>query len=335
MAVMSTLRHVSSTYLATLAALVALTSACTVHDQKTPELSGPSELGLSLMVTASPQLLPRDGGSTAAISVKAFNSNGQPQKRQRLLYEATSGTLSLTDVTTDDNGNAPTVTFVAPGINEAVSSATIFVTPIEANSDARNTNSRTVVIALVGPEVPVPAFTFQPANPAQFEEVTFDASPTRLGVGGVFCGSACSYQWDFGDGSTATGQTAKHRFGSQGVQVVTLTVTSLASGATAARAQSVSVGQPVGPTAELRFSPQDPRTNDVVNFDASASKAANGATIVEYRWNFGGGIGSASTSGPTNTATFPLERTYSVTVTVVDSNGQTATKAVDVAITAP
>jgi len=332
---MSTLRNVSSTYLATLAALAALTSACTVHDQKTPDLSGPSELGLSLMVTASPQVLPRDGGSTATITVKAFNSMGQPQKRQRLLYEASAGLLSLTDVTTDDNGNAPAVTFVAPGINEAVDTATVWVTPIEANSDARNTNSRTVVIALRGPEVPVPAFTFQPPAPAQFEEVTFDASTTRLGVGGVFCGSACSYQWDFGDGSSASGQTAKHRFGSQGVQVVTLTVTSLSSGAMASKAQTVSVGQPVGPTADLTFSPRDPQINDVVNFDASGSKAANGATIVEYRWNFGGGIGSGSTSSPGNTATFPLERTYVVTVTVVDSNGQTATKSVDVAIAAP
>jgi PKD repeat protein len=95
------------------------------------------------------------------------------------------------------------------------------------------------------------------------------------------------------------------------------------------------VGTPVGPTAELTFSPRDPQINDVVNFDASASKAANGATIVEYRWNFGGGIGSGTTSTPGNTATFSLERTYIVTVTVVDSNGQTATKSVDVAISAP
>ena len=53
-----------------LSALAAL-PACTLGNQSAPSLAGPSELGVSLIVTASPDILNQDGVSTSAITVSA------------------------------------------------------------------------------------------------------------------------------------------------------------------------------------------------------------------------------------------------------------------------
>lgn len=53
-----------------------------------------------------------------------------------------------------------------------------------------------------------------------------------------------------------------------------------------------------------------------VNVDASASTAAGGATITGYAWSFGG-------SGVTASETYTSEGSYTITLTVTDSRGQT------------
>ena len=98
---------------------VVLVAGCTVSKQDAPSLAGPSGFALSMVVTASPQVLPRDGNSTSAISVNVFNADGTPKPNQRLKILTDFGTLNLTDVATGPNGNA-TVVFTAPGVNEIV-----------------------------------------------------------------------------------------------------------------------------------------------------------------------------------------------------------------------
>ena len=60
-----------------------LASGCTLQEQTTPAISGPSELGLSLSVVAQPETLPRDGSSMSEIVITAFDANGQPKPNQR------------------------------------------------------------------------------------------------------------------------------------------------------------------------------------------------------------------------------------------------------------
>jgi PKD repeat protein len=317
---------------AVIVAIAALAGACTVGKQEPPPLAGPSGFALSLQVTAAPQILARDGSSMSTITVLARNPDGTPLGGRRLRFLATAGTLTQSEVNTTDDGKA-TTTYIAPGFNEAVDAVTIFVDPIEAG-DRVNAHSTSVVLEVLGPDMPIPSFNFSPPAPAQYQTVTFDASTSFLS--GSACGDACSYAWDFGDGSTGSGRFVTHVFSTQGTLFVTLTVTA-PTGTFRSTGRTVVIGPPVSPTAALTFSPTNPTPATTVNFNASGSQAFNGATIAEYRWNFGGATsnGGLVTTSPLNTAVFgasATSRTYLVTVTVVDSNGSTASTTANVTV---
>jgi|GEM_PF-1971379 len=67
---------------------------------------------------------------------------------------------------------------------------------------------------------PTAAFTVAPGDPEPGQTLTFDA-----GGSSDADGSIASYEWAFGDGSTATGETVTHSYSSSGDYDVSLTVT--------------------------------------------------------------------------------------------------------------
>jgi PKD repeat protein len=84
----------------------------------------------------------------------------------------------------------------------------------------------------------------------------------------------------------------------------------------------VTVGQGTAPTAAFAFSPDAPHPGDTVHFNASASTAASGRRLVSYVWDFGNG--SAGT-GVQTSQKYLSPRAYTVTLTVTDDIGRTAT----------
>lgn len=70
-----------------------------------------------------------------------------------------------------------------------------------------------------------------------------------------------------------------------------------------------------------------------VSVDAGASTAVGGATIVQYTWNFGDG--TAAGSGETATHAYSAAGSYTVSLTVLDSNGLSATTTQQVDVTGP
>src|SRR5699024_10953321 len=70
-----------------------------------------------------------------------------------------------------------------------------------------------------------------------------------------------------------------------------------------------------------------------VTVDAQASSAHGGATLEQYRWDFGDG--SPEASGETATHTYAATGTYTVTLTVVDSNGLSSTSTQSVTVQGP
>ncbi len=82
----------------------------------------------------------------------------------------------------------------------------------------------------------------------------------------------------------------------------------------------------VAPTASLIASPAVANDTTSVMFNASASQGQNGATIQYYLWNFGDGSPILNTTTSTVTHTYSGKPgLYQPVVTVVDSNGMSAT----------
>jgi len=319
-------------------ALASMLGACTVTDTQPPPLAGPSEMSLSLTLTANPDVLSLDGASQSQVRVVARDENGQPKSgvlvRAEILVNgvpAEYGALSARTRTTD-SGGATDFTYRAPAmVGNDVSSVQLSVTPEGAGfQDAASHFRRLVTIRLVAPGVigiaPTAAFTFTPEDPLAFTNVIFDGSTSTAAVGAAIT----TYRWDFGDGSTGSGATALHQYSAVGTYRVTLTVTDTNGLSHTSAPQIVSVGPGALPTASFLFSPTGPLAGDTVFFNASASVAGTGHRIVSYRWNWGDG--KPSSTGVTRSHVFDTAGTYIVVLTVTDEVGQTATTNVEVPV---
>ena len=138
-------------------------------------------------------------------------------------------------------------------------------------------------------------------------------------------GSIASYEWDFGDGTTATGEAPSHTYGSDGTYTVTLTVTDDA-GATDSQSQDVTVSSSTNspPTASFTSS----CTDLTCDFDGSGSSDSDGS-IASYDWDFGDGT---TATGEAPSHTYGSDGTYTVTLTVTDDAGATDSQSQDVSV---
>src|SRR5581483_5026562 len=167
---------------------------------------------------------------------------------------------------------------------------------------------------------PVASFWHEPDAPTVFDDAQFtDASQDPEGA-------LVARHWDFGDGATAEGAFATHRFATRGDHTVTLRVED-AAGAAAIATQVVHV-QDVAPQPAFTWSPLAPRAGEEVAF-ADASRKPAGA-IVDWSWSFGG-------RGPLATHAFPAPGAYDITLNVTDDFGQraSATRTIRVGDAAP
>jgi len=210
-----------------------------------------------------------------------------------------------------------------------------------SNNGQTSTSSRAITIATALP--PQAAnFTFSPANPAINQDVVFTVSGTPLpggpGVPGIpgfpqqpgtpAPTQGTSYSWDFGDGTTGTGNTLTHRYLRGGTFAVTLRVTS-DTGLTAqtSRQLTVSTTLPAG-SGNFVFSPTDPRPGDTVYFNGSLSTIVDGT----FTWDFGDGT---TGTGMNTTHVYTAERTFTVTMTVRNSLGQASTTSKIITVSDP
>lgn len=333
-------------------ALAALSAACSVQDTPIPQLAGPSELALRVALQAIPDSILQDGFSQAAIQIEATNGDGRPARALTLRIQsevggalADFGTLSAKTVVTGDDGRAR-VTYTSPprpaSQVEGLTVVTFRVEPV--GTDYRGEIYRTVDLRLVVPGViqpplpqvalPRPGFTVS-GNSGILTNVIFDASTTEYDKGAkdgvpqfAVCGQLCTYVWDFGDGTTGAGVFATHQYRQVATFQVRLTVTD-PYGQTASSAQPVSVGQGGQPSATFTYSPSAPAVNQQIFFNAEASRASAGRTLVAWDWNFGSG---RTASGETVRQAFSATGTYTVTLTVTDDAGNKATTSQSVTI---
>jgi len=136
----------------------------------------------------------------------------------------------------------------------------------------------------------------------------FNTSPNGLTVSfnaGNSVGAGLSYNWTFGDGTTAQGSNPSHSYTSSGNYTVTLTVTDACG-----TSNSTSTTLTVCPNVSLGFS----YTNNNTTFTFTA----NPSNLGNYQWDFGDGTSGV---GLTTNHTYAAGGNYTVVLTAVDACG--------------
>ena len=140
------------------------------------------------------------------------------------------------------------------------------------------------------------------------EEIRFSARGSRVDVG------PAEYLWDFGDGTSARGVETYHRYAEPGLYRVVLTIRDRA-GNSASVDRLLRIAPPKL-VADFSWSPEEPTVLDEVRFrDLSCGE------IVSWHWDFGDG---ATADLPEPTHRYGAKGTFTVTLTVVDRYGNTA-----------
>jgi hypothetical protein len=185
---------VRPTFLFVLAlAAVQVLAACT-NKPDTVLPTGPSELGLSLFITATPEVITADGMSTAQVVVLARGAQSEPRAGVTLRADITFnnavvdyGRLSAKSATTGADGRA-TFTYTAPptppnGNVDRLDQVDILIVPL--SGDYTNAFERKVKIRLLPqgspgfPGRPRADFFWLPNRPFVDENVTFDGRLSR------------------------------------------------------------------------------------------------------------------------------------------------------------
>lgn len=314
------------------AAALAAVAGC-VHDVDQPQLAGPSTLAHSILLIADRTTLTQNGLDFTDIRITSLSPDGQSENiplRAQIMIDGVAndfGTLSTKTPITP-----ATIRYTSPPASpvtaaQVPTTVTIAVTPSN-NGDFANEVSRHVEIRLTPPGVIIPTnpnllpnFALNPAAPKVMDIVTFDATSTLNS--GAACANNCIYSWDFGDGTTGSGQITTHQFRTIANFSVSLTVADL-RGATARVTKLIAVIAGIPPTVpDFTVSPNPPPTNVDVFFNATSATAATGRTIVSYSWEFGDGTGA---SGSIVSHKFAGPGEFSVTLTVTDDAGSKTQK---------
>jgi len=311
-------------------ALLAMSAGCTVESVSPPLPTGPAEFGVSLIVTATPDVLRQDGSAVSTITVQARDGAGRGIAgitiRLDVLVGTTPvdfGTLSSRTVSTDGSGLA-TATYQSPPAppSSVDYDTTVTIRATMIGSNYANALPRTAQIRLVRPGVilppngaPVPRFFVSPSTRHEEELLLFDASASTDD------GTIVRYDWAFGDGKTATGRTAWHTYYLAGTYQVTLTVTDDRGQSITTPPTPLSISPAPLPVAAFTISPTDPGPGVPIILNAAPSTVLHGRYLVGWDWDFGNG---KQASGVTAHTSYPVVGTYTIVLTVTDNTGRKA-----------
>lgn len=219
--------------------LIAGVSSCGLTKATEPGLAGPSMFGVTLALSASPDLLPRDGRAQSAVTVSAYDAAQRPVANLGVHLDLRVedipgglGTLSQRDIATGSDGRA-TVIYTAPmrAPDGQADDATVQVIVTPVGTDAGNSTSTMLKILLKSQDQaggPTASFIYSPTAPKAFDKIIFDARASSPSTGGAIVG----WEWDFGDGNNfpvvpylpAAGPTFSHDYAHAGQYTVVLTV---------------------------------------------------------------------------------------------------------------
>jgi PKD repeat protein len=262
----------------------------------------------SLSLTADPPVLPLGGGA-ATLRVTALDENFNPLANIPVTLSTNSGQLNSSGnvIMTNANGVAQDLLTTTVTANVTASSG-----DIEAS----------ITVHVETNEGPTASFVYSPTTPKVGEKVNFNASGSSDPDGSIV-----SFQWDFGDGRSDSGETVTHKYKNVGTFTVVLVVRDN-SGNRGSTSQTVSVTEGNSPTASFVYSPSNPAENETIYFNASQSEDPDG-DIVSFDWDFGDGTTGI---GETITHKYGSSGSYTVLLKVTDDDGNidTANQTVNV-----
>ena len=150
-------------------------------------------------------------------------------------------------------------------------------------------------------------------------------------------GILVKFEWDFGDGTSGSGESASHTYAAAGSFTVVLRVTD-DKGATDTAERTISVtaaeepgGAGAGPTASFTATPLFGNAPLTVTFNASAS-VYPGHTINFYQWTYGDGTTGTGMT-PTHTYSPTVTTTYRVVLRIIASDNTEGTTTRDITVT--
>jgi hypothetical protein len=236
----------------TVAALIVALQGCNLKQLQIPGLSGPSEFGLALRMTANPDALVADDVSTSVISVLVRDQNGHPVPGQPLEFRlldsagafADVGALISRQATTDGTGVAHNI-YRAPARTDVLAHTSVLIGARPATGDFSGVFTHTVGIEIIPAETnlfpgnpnrncptiltqcPFSNFVMEPATGPYSvgQQILFQSTAHDTPDASGHVGTIVRYQWDFGDGTTEVKPDVNHVFPFASTFTVTLVVT--------------------------------------------------------------------------------------------------------------
>jgi parallel beta-helix repeat protein len=197
----------------------------------------------------------------------------------------------------------------------------IYTITLYTTDDLGITNNTKKYITVLNVK-PTPDFYYIPEEPNDIQNISFKDLSNDVD------GQITSWHWDFGDGKTSNLQNPEHKYIDDGIYTVTLTVTDDDQD-NSPKSKSIEVLN-VKPTANFRFTPYKPTINDTVEF--TDNSVDYDGTIISWSWDLGDGTTSDQ---PTINHKFNEGRTYKITLTVIDDDGDSDTIKMNIAVSDP
>ncbi|MEL6981807.1 MAG: PKD domain-containing protein, partial [Actinomycetota bacterium] len=202
-----------------------------------------------------------------------------------------------------DLGDGTLMPDAGPSVSHTYAASGSYTVTVTAVNGVSSDTSSTIGVVN---DTPIAGLTASNGGPAAVgSPVTLTAATTA--------GTNITYDWDFGDGSSATdaGPSVDHTYSAVGSYTATVTATNSAGTETATTTVTVDnvaiAGLSVTPDAALFV-------NSPANFTASLTAG----TAVSYSWNFGDGTVLPNT-GSAVSHSYTSAGTYTVTVTATNS----------------
>jgi PKD repeat protein len=185
-----------------------------------------------------------------------------------------------------------------------------FNVKLTVTDDHQGTGSAQKEIAVENVVPPIARFSYSPHAGPVSTVFQFDGSGSVDQDGRI-----TNYEWDFKDGTKATGKLVKHKYAHVDTFSVKLTVKDNSGLESYVEKELDVKGQP--PVADFTVNPAAGDINTVFQFDGGKSKDSDGP-VASYDWNFGDG---STDTGKNVSHKYSKEANFSVKLLVKDNSG--------------